>query len=385
MIIRKSGPSLASLVALSLYITTGCLIQIQSAAAHPNPDDSEHKNLNNRRLHSSSEAVAAAASNGGVVIFNNYEANEQHHMHDDHELLLNQHLHDELGHRSAVADDEDDDEHDDEQDHDDDLHDIHHDPDDLFPDETGVEESGVTPSADNGHSGSHADLELKDKILFVSNFTKCKMFTKKCIIRVIITDVNITLKWTVRSSDRKIMDLKQIEACNFNTTTVTTPLAKSSAPLFLSAAAATSSSVAAQLNSSLVECMSIEKLNRNRAYTSRNFFLIRVKPKLVGIKYMEFVFTDAAVSTAPVVVIRHKVVITSPDRLIDTIQMIYVVFFSVVIAVIMGILIDLDTLIKIIKMPVAVIIGFVSQYLFMPLVSVFEVFFNHVKRAELTE
>lgn len=67
--------------------------------------------------------------------------------------------------------------------------------------------------------------------------------------------------------------------------------------------------------------------------------------------------------------INHRIVITRPERFIDTFQMGYIVVFSILISVIMGILLDLNTLIKIIKMPFAVLIGFISQYFFMPMVS----------------
>ena len=232
-------------------------------------------------------------------------------------------------------------------------------------DETDIE---ISEDLEHEHdlSRKHKAFTPDEKILFLSNFTKCKMFYKKCSIRVIIADLSLFSTLKVKSSDRKIMDFARIESCNFSTTS---SLTASSSSL--------SSSAISMLNHTINECLAIERLNTNKDYTYKNYFLIRLKPKLVGIKYMEFSYSslseyDNSSSSSiglSVSTVRHKLVVTSPDRLIDTIQIVYVLFFSIVIAIVMGILIDLETLVKIIKMPVAVMIGFISQYLFMPLVS----------------
>lgn len=223
-----------------------------------------------------------------------------------------------------------------------------------------------------GVSGSSSDVAgesdpVEDKILFLFNYTRCKMFSKKCFIRVIVTDLSITHRLRVKSSDRKFADLVNktvfMESCGMDTEISNYSNSK------IVATAATS-------NLSLFECNAMEKQFNNSLYyakphlvnlSSRNFFLIRVKPKLVGIKFVEFSYVDPVNESNRTV--RHKFVISSPDRFIDTIQMAYVLFFSITIALIMGILIELETLIKIIKVPWSVLIGFVSQYLFMPLVS----------------
>lgn len=100
-----------------------------------------------------------------------------------------------------------------------------------------------------------------------------------------------------------------------------------------------------------------------------NFFLIRLKPKLVGIKNLEIEYTESENENSSLrLKFIHRVIITRPERFIDSFQMSYIVVFSVLISVIMGILLDMNTLIKIIKMPLPVLIGFISQYFFMPMV-----------------
>jgi hypothetical protein len=69
--------------------------------------------------------------------------------------------------------------------------------------------------------------------------------------------------------------------------------------------------------------------------------------------------------------LKHDIIISSPQRLLDKIHMIYVIIFQTIVSVFMGLLLDVQAIIKIIKMPVPVLVGFVSQYLFMPLVRAF--------------
>jgi hypothetical protein len=66
--------------------------------------------------------------------------------------------------------------------------------------------------------------------------------------------------------------------------------------------------------------------------------------------------------------LKHDIIISSPQRILDKIHMIYVIIFQTIVSVFMGLLLDVKAIVKIIKMPIPVVIGFVSQYIFMPLV-----------------
>jgi len=64
----------------------------------------------------------------------------------------------------------------------------------------------------------------------------------------------------------------------------------------------------------------------------------------------------------------QNVLIMQPMRLIDIIFTIYVWGFSLLISLLMGVMLDIHTLIKIIKIPIPVGIGLSCQYIIMPLV-----------------
>jgi len=64
----------------------------------------------------------------------------------------------------------------------------------------------------------------------------------------------------------------------------------------------------------------------------------------------------------------HQVYIVQPNRVIDKVHQVYIIVFQSIISVVMGLLIDVKALVKIVKMPVPVLVGFFSQYLCMPLV-----------------
>jgi hypothetical protein len=68
----------------------------------------------------------------------------------------------------------------------------------------------------------------------------------------------------------------------------------------------------------------------------------------------------------------QDVLIMQPMRLIDIFFTIYVWGFAILISLLMGLMLDVHTLIKIIKIPIPVGIGLSCQYLIMPLVILFK-------------
>ena len=67
--------------------------------------------------------------------------------------------------------------------------------------------------------------------------------------------------------------------------------------------------------------------------------------------------------------IENIIIITQPERIIDSIHRIFIIAFGTLIATSMGLLLDVETILKIIKMPKPVLIGFLTQYTCMPLVN----------------
>jgi hypothetical protein len=95
--------------------------------------------------------------------------------------------------------------------------------------------------------------------------------------------------------------------------------------------------------------------------------LIKVDAKIVGKTNFLFriIKNDIYIESE----YKHNVIITSPVRFIDLFHEIFIGVFSIIISIIMGILLDTNTLIiRVIKTPIPVVIGFFAQYLFMPMV-----------------
>jgi hypothetical protein len=68
----------------------------------------------------------------------------------------------------------------------------------------------------------------------------------------------------------------------------------------------------------------------------------------------------------------QSVIVASPRRVVDILLDVYGFAFGVTISILMGILVDRSSLMKIIKMPKPIAIGFLCQYLLMPLVTSFQ-------------
>jgi predicted Na+-dependent transporter len=66
--------------------------------------------------------------------------------------------------------------------------------------------------------------------------------------------------------------------------------------------------------------------------------------------------------------ISYSIIIMAPDRFIDHFHQIYIVIFSLLIAVLMGALLEWESIKKIIRSPMPVFIGFIAQYGVMPMV-----------------
>lgn len=165
----------------------------------------------------------------------------------------------------------------------------------------------------------------------MENKTECKMYQKHCFIK--ITSSFLLTFSKVKPEKSKIFEYKSIKKCSINDT-------------------------------KLKDCSKF----KNFISSNKKLYLLDIKPKLVGRALLEF---EYLIDNSSIVATKiHNIVIKSPKRFIDIFQLAYISFVSVLVSVIMGILLDLDSLIQIIKMPIPVLIGFLAQYLFMPLVRI---------------
>ncbi len=95
-----------------------------------------------------------------------------------------------------------------------------------------------------------------------------------------------------------------------------------------------------------------------------NVYLIHIDALLIGKASVELSCVSSNCSTDS-----RNVIIKAPERLIDKFLQVYIVCFSMSVSLLMGIMLDLQVIKRIIKIPIPVLIGFCSQYIFMPLLS----------------
>ena len=117
-------------------------------------------------------------------------------------------------------------------------------------------------------------------------------------------------------------------------------------------------------NQSIENEHSILECNKTIKSDSHDVYLVKISPQLIG-------YTNLIISLKnenKSYLAKIYLVVKDGQRLIDKIFLGYVWTGSIVIVFIMGLLLDKETLKKVITMPTPVIIGFFCQYLIMPLV-----------------
>jgi hypothetical protein len=172
----------------------------------------------------------------------------------------------------------------------------------------------------------------ESKVTIINNTTRCQLYSKKCFIKILLSDSDIMNNLKIISTDKQLMRYKSIEQC--------------------------------YLNSTKSDCITsydlLIKSNPNLALNSLYLFLVYLKPKLVGINNIEFIYNetfhghnhdhDSGFETSlsnhfhelddedslyKTIYLFHTIIVTTPERLVDKIQLIYVVFFSCVMSTIM--------------------------------------------------
>lgn len=182
---------------------------------------------------------------------------------------------------------------------------------------------------------SEAMNHESQNFIFQTNLTQCAMFAKNCFINFLLVDSKQIRNLQVKSSDQYLAKVKSIESCSNRT--------------------------------NYQKCATIDQFDqlssKEKINFEKNIFVVVLEPMLVGKVEIKFDLNGRSDSDV------HAVVVTQPKRFIDLFQQIYTVIFSLSTALLMGLLLDISKLKKILVMPLPVIIGFISQYLFMPLLA----------------
>lgn len=186
----------------------------------------------------------------------------------------------------------------------------------------------LVSNADAFGSGAH---EMGNKSVLLGEKDKsdqCRMFYSECTYQLLISRLIPISDLFIYSTDIEIFNFTSIEHC--------------------------------ETNCSLDP---FEKYNLSWPLKTHVSYQIKIKPGLIGAADLVFVrnFTNKEIA-------RWSLIINQPKRIVDRIFDIWIWVFGTLVSALMGILIDRESLLKIIRMPKAVIIGFSCQYLFMPLV-----------------
>ena len=174
----------------------------------------------------------------------------------------------------------------------------------------------------------------------------CPMYSTKCVIEISaqkLNDVPVGLWLHVSSNNTRSLSIKWIEYCR-------------------------------DKRPKRYKCANFRQNGTDNTVRLESILVV-LDPKIVGKAHVNFKYSSDKADEKSTL-FQLEVIVLRPNRFIDKFQDVYIIFFSVAIAICMGILLDPDALIKIIKMPVSVAIGFISQYLFMPLVSLLTCLFT---------
>jgi hypothetical protein len=191
------------------------------------------------------------------------------------------------------------------------------------------------------------DLLRSSSIVFLEKLNKCPMYSTICSFSVLINkSINIE-NIKLESSDLVVFKNISIKLCQQEINNLNVK-SSSSCP-------------------SLIEFKSFNKDSYNDYLTYQIFYV----PDLIGVADLMININDTE-NIENNVNLNYTIIVVQPKRVIDLVFDIYVWTFSLLISTLMGVLIEPDALKDIIKMPIPAAIGFVCQYMCMPLVCRFE-------------
>jgi hypothetical protein len=211
------------------------------------------------------------------------------------------------------------------------------------------EENNFLNENDNKLPQDEHNNITRSSLIFQEELNKCPMYTPICSFSVLINkSINID-KIKFESSDLFVFKNITIKLCDQDENDKDLNKTKSK-----------------PLCSSLTDFKSVKQDNYNDYLIYKIYYV----PDLVGVAELMININDSE-NIENNEKFNYTIIVVQPKRVIDLVFDIYVWTFSLIISTLMGILIDRDALKAIIKMPIPVIIGFVCQYLCMPLVLIY--------------
>lgn len=191
-----------------------------------------------------------------------------------------------------------------------------------------------TSIEDDNDATETAALNQKGWIIFKESFNRCPMYTDFCKFHFLL-DQNIDVSTIeIESSDNSIGRFDKVELCN-------------------------STDCPSKAEFTL-------KTKVKNKFSNYTVYTVYLKPVIIGKAFINFSKNSDVVSNS----VNFKIIITQAKRKVDFIFNIWVWSFQTLISLMMGILLDKNTLLEIIKMPIPVLIGFCCQFIFMPLVNI---------------
>jgi predicted permease len=182
-------------------------------------------------------------------------------------------------------------------------------------------------------------------IIVNTNQTKCRMAINNCEIDVLVKNSLDLSRLVFRVNNEKYFRFSSFENCT----------------------------------NQQKKCLSFENFNRTISeinisfknvtahYTIRK---IRLNSVLVGNSSLSVFFNDYNVKEEDwPMMLEHVLIATAPRRPVDIFFDAWTWSFGAIISLLMGILLDGQALLKIVKMPKAIAIGFCCQYILMPLMA----------------
>jgi hypothetical protein len=186
------------------------------------------------------------------------------------------------------------------------------------------------------------DLDQKaaknTSILFRTSQPMCRMYAASCDMSVLIRKRIEMPTLEFVSTDNEIFEVRHVEVCNDT------------------------------------RLCSYDQFNVNETVFNENkyiYYRIEIQPGLIGRANISIRQRNSLQ-----VVASYGYVIVQPRRVVDIIFDVWIYVLGTVISLLMGVLLDRASLVKIIKMPKPIAIGFCCQYLMMPLVCSFKFAFK---------
>jgi hypothetical protein len=183
-------------------------------------------------------------------------------------------------------------------------------------------------------------------IIFKDKLNKCPMYTYPgCEFDILLKNSIDINKVSLKSSEIKVFKNATIELCNETDELLNKTNFKQKCSNYSSFK---------ELNQDLKDEYTVYKM--------------KYVPVLVGVAELMINIESESDQETPSL-FNYTIVVVQPKRVIDLIFDIWVWSFGILISCLMGILLDRTALKEIVKKPIPVVIGFVCQYCFMPLVS----------------